>query len=86
MRIFRSGHRWSDEQGPEERTDDRDGNIPISQDYSTYPLSLSPESTDSRLQAGKGMAIRPFGSRAMDSRPNQNCREFLTTGHHNVCR
>jgi hypothetical protein len=86
MRIFRSGHRWSDEQGPEERTDDRDGNMPISQDYSTYPLSLSSESTDSRLQAGKGMAICPFGSRAMDSRPNQNCREFLTTGHHNVCR
>jgi hypothetical protein len=86
MLIFRSDHRWSDEQGSEERTDDHAGNMPVSQDYSTHPLSLSTESTDSRLQAGKGMAICPFGSRAMDPRPNQNRREFLNTGHHNVCR
>ena len=86
MIILRSGTRWSDEQSSEDRTDDRDRNMPISQDYSTDPLSLSSESADSRLQAGKGMAIRTFGSRAMDPRPNQNRREFLNTGHRNVCR
>ena len=86
MRGFRSGNRWRDEQGSEDRTDDRDGNMPVSQDYSTYPLSLSSESTDSRLQAGEGMAICTFRSRAMDPRPNQNRREFLNTGHRHVCR
>lgn len=86
MSIDQSGNRWSDEQGSEDRIDDRDGNMPVSQDYSTYPLSLSSKSTDSRLQAGQGMAICPFGFRAMDPRPNQNHLDFLTTGHRNVCR
>lgn len=86
MSIPRSGNRWSDEQGSEDRTDDGDRNMPVSQDYSTHPLSLSSEPTDSRLQAGKGMAIRTVRSRAMDPRPNQNHREFLNTGHCNVCR
>lgn len=86
MRRFCSGIRWSHEQRPEERTDDRDRNMPVSQDYPTDPLSLSSESANSRLQAGKGMAIRPFGSRAMDSRPNQIRGEFLNTGSRNVCR
>ena len=86
MSICRSGNGWSDEQGSEDRTDDRDGDMPVSQDYSTYPLSLSSKSTDSRFQAGKGMAICPFGFGAMDPRSNQNRREFLNTGHRNVCR
>lgn len=86
MSISRSGIRWSDEQGAKDRTDDRDRNMPVSQDNAAYPLSLSSESTDSRLQAGKGMAICPLRSRAMDPRPNQNRREFLNTGHPNVCR
>ncbi len=86
MRIPLSGSRWSDEQGAKDRTDDRDRNMPISQDYSTYPLSLSSESADSRLQAGKRMAICALRSRAMDPRPDQNRREFLTIGYSNVCR
>lgn len=86
MSICRSGNRWSDEQGSKDRIDDRDGNMPVSQDYSTDPLSLSSQSTDSRFQVGKRMAICPFGFRAMDPRPNQNGREFLTTGRRNVCR
>jgi hypothetical protein len=32
------------------------------------------------------MAVCAFGSRAMDPRPDQNRREFLNTGHHDVCR
>jgi len=86
MSCSRSGSRWSDEQGAEKRTDDRDRNMPVPQDHSTYPLSLSPESTDTRLQAGKRMAICTFRSRAMDPRPNQNRREFLNAGYRNVCR
>ncbi len=86
MSIPRSGNRWSDEQRSEDRTDDSDRNMPVSQDYSAYPLSLSSESADSRLQAGKGMAICTVRSRAMDPGPNQNRREFLNTGHHHVCR
>lgn len=60
MSIPYSSDRWSDEQVSEDRTDDRDGNMPVSQDYATYSLSLSSESADSRLQTGKGMAIRTF--------------------------
>lgn len=86
MSIARSGGRWRDEQGSEERINDRNGNMSVSEDYSTYPLSLSPESADSRFQAGQGMAICTFGSRAMDPRPNQNRREFLNAGYRNVCR
>lgn len=86
MSRSRSGSRWSDGQDSEDRTDDSDGNLPVSQDHSTYPLSLSSESTNSRLQARKGMALCAFGSRTMDPRPNQNRREFLNTGHRNVCR
>lgn len=86
MHRFCSRTRWSNEQSPEERTDDRDRNMPVSQDYPTDPLSLSSESADSCLQAGQGMAIRPFGSRAMDSRPNQIGCEFLNTGSRNVRR
>ena len=86
MTIRRSGSRWSDEQGHEDRTDDGDRNMSVSQDYTAYPLSLSAESADSRLQIGKGMAIRTFGFGAMDPRPDQNRREFLNTGHHDVCR
>jgi hypothetical protein len=86
MSISRSGSRWSDEQGPEERTDDGDRNMPVSQNYSTDPVSLSSGSADSRLQAGKRMAICPFGSGAMDPRSNQNGHEFLNAGHRNVCR
>ena len=86
MTIPRSGSRWSDEQGPEDRTDDRDRNMSLSQDHPTYPLSLSSESADSRFQAGKGMAICTFGSRAMDPRPNQSRREFLNIGYRHVCR
>lgn len=86
MGIPRSDNRWSDEQSAEDRTDDGDRNMPVSQDYSTYPLSLSSEPTDSRLQAGKRMAFCTVGSRAVDPRPNQNHREFLNTGHRNVCR
>ena len=86
MTVPRPGGRWSDEQGPEDRTDDGDRNMPVPQNYPTHSLSLSPEPTDSRLQAWEGMAIRPFRFRAMDPRPHQNRREFLTTGHRDVCR
>lgn len=86
MNIPRSRSRWSNEQDPEDRTDDGDRNMSISQDHSTYPLSLSPESADSRLQVGEGMAIRTFGPRTVDPRPDQNRREFLITGYRHVCR
>ena len=86
MNSSRPGGRWSDEQGLEVRTDDGNRNMPVPQNYSTHPLSLSPEPADPRLQARKGMAIRPFRFRAMDPRPHQNRREFLNTGHPHVCR
>lgn len=86
MSVPRSGNRWSDEQRPEDRTHDSDRNLSLSQDYAAYPLPLSSKSTDSRLQAGKGMAIYTVGSRAMDPQSNQNRREFLNTGYRDVCR
>ena len=86
MTIRRSSSRWSDEQGHEDRTDDSDRNMSVSQDYTAYPLSLSAESANSRLQTGQGMAVRTFGSRAMDPGPDENRREFLNRGHCNVCR
>ena len=86
MGLSHSGNGWSDEQRSEDRTDDRDRNMPVSEDYSTYPLSLSSESADSRLQAGKRMAICTVGPRAMDPRPNRSHSELLNTGHHDVCR
>ena len=86
MTIRRSSSRWSDGQSHEDRTDDGNRNMSVSQDYTAYPLSLSAESANSRLQTGKGMAIRTFGSRAMDPRPDENRREFLNRGRRNVCR
>lgn len=86
MGLSRSGNRWSDGRSSEDRTDDSHRNMPVSHDYSTYPLSLSSESADSRLQVGKGMAICTFGSGAMDPRPNQSGRKFVSIGYRNVCR
>jgi hypothetical protein len=86
MTIRRSSSRWSDEQSHEDRTDDSDRNMSVSQDYTAYPLSLSAESAASRLQTGKGMAIRTYGFGTMDPRPDEDRREFLNRGRRNVCR
>jgi hypothetical protein len=68
---------WSDGDGPEERVDDGDGDLPLSEDYPTHAVPLLAEPADSRLQAWEGMAVRAFGSRTVDSRPNEIHRHHL---------
>jgi len=64
--------RFFNGQGAQERADDGGGDLPLSQDYPTDALSIPTESSDSRLQAWKRMALRTFGSGAVDSRSHQN--------------
>ncbi len=68
---------WHDGDRPEKRIDDGDGDLPLSENYSAYTLSLFTESADSRLQAWKRMAVRALGSGTVDSRTNQNCPVLL---------
>ena len=64
--------RFFNGQRAQERANDDGGDLPLSQDYSTYTLSLPQESPDSRFQAWKRMALRTFGSGTVDSRSHQN--------------
>jgi len=77
MNLLIDDNRWRNGDDPEERIDDSDGNLPLSEDYPAYALSLLTESADTRLQARKGMAIRTFGSGTVDPRPNQDRRLVL---------
>ena len=68
MAIFR----WlSNGKRTQQRIDDGGGDVPLSEDHPTDALPLSSESSDTRLQAWERMAIRTFGSGAMDPRADQ---------------
>lgn len=68
---------WHYGDRPEKRTDDGDGDLPLSENYPAHTLSLFTESPDSRLQARKRMAVRALGSGTVDPRTNQNRRILL---------
>ena len=64
--------RWlSNGKGSAERIDDGGGDMPLSEDYPTDALPLSSEPSDTRVQAWERMAIRTFGSGAVDPRTDQ---------------
>jgi hypothetical protein len=61
----------SDGKRAEERTHDGGRDVPLPENYPTDALPLSSEPSDPCLQAWKRMAIRAFGSRAMDPGPDE---------------
>jgi hypothetical protein len=64
--------RWlSNGKGSKQRIDDSGGDVPLSEDYPTDSLPLSSEPSDPSLQTWERMAIRTFGSGAVDPRADQ---------------
>jgi hypothetical protein len=64
--------RWlSNGKRSKQRIDDSGGDMSLSEDYPTDTLPLSSEPSDPSLQAWERMAIRTFGSGAMDPRADQ---------------
>jgi hypothetical protein len=64
--------RWlSNGKRTQERVDDGGRDLPLSEDHPTDTLPVSSEPSDTRLQAWERMAIRTFGSRAMDPGADQ---------------
>lgn len=64
--------RWSSHgKGSAERIDDGGGDVPVSEDYPTDTVPLSSEPSNTRFQAWERMAIRAFGSGAVDPREDQ---------------
>ena len=63
--------RFAHGQRAQKRVNDRGGDVPLSEDYPADALPLSSEPSDSRLQTWERMAIRTFGSAAMDSRQDE---------------
>ena len=71
------GRRSSNGQRAQERTYDSRGNLPLFEDHPADSLSLSTESPDTRLQAWERMAIRSFGSRAVDTGAHEGTGRVL---------
>ena len=65
-----------------ERTHDGRGDVPLPEDYPTDTLPLSSEPSDTRLQAWERMAIRSFGSGAMDPGTDQTPARVMTETWH----
>jgi len=79
MAIFR----WlSNGKRTQQRTDDGGGDVPLPEDHPTDTLPLSSEPSDTRLQAWERMAIRTFGSGAVDPRAHQTSDSVLKETSH----
>lgn len=66
----------------EERIDDGRGDVPIPEDYPPDTVPLSSESPDTRLQTWERMAIRTFGSGAMDPGADQTSARIVKETWH----
>ena len=64
------------------RTDDGRGDVPVPEDYSTDTLPLSSEPSNTCLQAWERMAVRSFGSGAMDPRADQTPTRLMKESWH----
>jgi hypothetical protein len=78
MQAVSSRRRLSSGQDSQERADDGQANLSLPQDFTADTLSASSLPTYPRIQARQRMAIRPFGSRTVDSRrSSQTSGQFL---------
>jgi len=66
----------------QQRIDDGGGDVPLPEDYPTDTLPLSSEPSDTRLQAWERMAIRTFGSGAVDPRAHQTSDDVVKETWH----
>ncbi len=76
--LCKHGPWWRDERASEKRTADGRRNVSLSENHSPHALSVFEESSDSRVQVGERMAVRPIGPGAMDSQPDQTHDQSLS--------